>query len=113
MLPVALGHLDDLGRDRDELAAALLHAVPAAFAYREGYLIARASSVPRTLEHLTAKEQDGSILVKGFVSVAPNHRHCFAKGREHLARQVEPEHVSLRADVGSIVRAAPRAMSRN
>jgi hypothetical protein len=85
MLPVALGHFDDFRGDSDELAATLLHAVPAALAHRERYLIARASSVPRALEHLAAKEQDGGILVERFAGVTPDLRHCFTKGREHLA----------------------------
>jgi hypothetical protein len=86
MLAVALGHFDDFGADRNELAATLLHAVAAAFADRERHLIARASSVPRAFKHLTAKEQDGGILVERFAGVAPNHRHGLAKCSERLAR---------------------------
>jgi hypothetical protein len=85
MLPIALGHFDDLGRDSHELAAPLLRAVPAALANRERYLIARASSLPRAFERLAAKKQDGRILVERFAGFAPDLRHCLAKGREHLA----------------------------
>jgi hypothetical protein len=57
MLPVALGHFDDFGRDSDELAATLLHAAAATLANREGHLVAGTSSVPRAFEHLATKEQ--------------------------------------------------------
>src|SRR5437868_6721780 len=113
MLPVALGHFDDFRSDSNELATTVLHAVPAALAHRQGYLIARASSVPRSFEYLAAKEQNSGILVERFAGVAPDFRHSFAKGCERLARQVEPKHMALRAHVGRVIRTASRAMSRN
>jgi hypothetical protein len=113
MLAVALGHFDDFGRNRDELAATLLHAVAAALAHRERDLIARASDVPRALKHLAAEEQEGGIFVERLAGIAPDLGHCFAKGREYLARQLESKHVPLRPHVRSIVRTASRTMSRN
>ena len=52
LLHIALGHLDDLGADFDELTAALLESTAAMLADRHRNLVARASFVPGPAEQV-------------------------------------------------------------
>jgi hypothetical protein len=88
VLPVALSHLQDFGPDLDELTTTLLLRPAAALANREHDLVARAAGVLGTLESLTAKQQDGCVVVERLARVAANLRHRFAKSGEGLAREV-------------------------
>jgi hypothetical protein len=85
VLPVALRHLDDFRTHVDELTSSLLLPPAAALANRERNLVARAPRVLRALESLTAEKQDGCVVIERLARVATDFRHCFAKGRKHLA----------------------------
>jgi len=112
-LPVALRHRDDAGSDVEGLTATLLLRSTAALANRERDLVARAARILRTLEGLTAEEQDGRVVIERLARVATDFRHRFAKGREDSARKLEAEHVTLEVGVRNVVGKASRTMAGN
>src|SRR6185295_14233032 len=57
-------HLDDFGTDVDELTATLLLCSTTALANGERDLVARSARILGALEHLTAKKQDGRIVIE-------------------------------------------------
>jgi len=111
VLRVALRHLEDFGTDVDELAAALLLSPAAALANRARDLVARAARVLRALESLTAKEQDGGVVIERLARVAADFCHRFAKRCEALTREVETEDVALQFGVRNVVGEASRTMA--
>src|SRR6187399_1009576 len=110
VLRVALGHLENVGSDLDELTAALLLHSAAALANRESDLVARTARVPAALERLATEEQDGCVVVERLARITAHFPHRFAKGGEGVARKLETEHVALEVQVRNVVRKAPRTM---
>ena len=70
-LSIASRHLDDFRADFDELAATVLFPAAARLANRQRNLVARATVVLGSREHLSRKEEDRSVVVERFAGVAP------------------------------------------
>jgi hypothetical protein len=91
-LTVTLGHCDDLGTDRHELAARELRSAAAGAANTERDLIRRTPRVSWATEHVTRHREEGSVVVQVAAEGAPEPLHGLSKQRECLWRYLEAQH---------------------
>ena len=92
-LRVAAGHLDDLGADLDELSARLELCSPAPLAHAEEHLVARASRISWTAEHVACHEQQCRIVVERRARVPTKLGHGLAYRGQRFSVHLESEHV--------------------
>src|SRR6185436_3047329 len=94
VLTVALGHLDDLVADGDELSVRQLLAVAALRAYAEQDLVTGAALLAGPSEHVPSHRQQRRVVVQRGLGAAPKRRQGFAKQRKGLRRDLETQHVA-------------------